>query len=77
MLFKGFLNQTDPLIPVHTEEPCVVSLLHNHKGNTGLVILLQFDASLSDGQQLMLKNLKQMNEKHHKDTISRHSRAGR
>lgn len=60
LLFSDNLHcshNTDPLIPVHTEEPCVVPFLHNDKGNTRLIVLLQFDARFTDGQQLMLKNL--------------------
>lgn len=35
----------------------MVSLLHDHEGDTRLVVLLQLDAGLADRQQLMLKNL--------------------
>jgi len=45
---------TDPFIPVHAEEPGVVSLLHYYKGDSWLIIFLQLDAGLPDSQQFML-----------------------
>ena len=47
----------DPLVAVRAEEPGVVPLLDHHEGDAGLVVLLQLDACLPDGQQLVLKDL--------------------
>lgn len=35
----------------------MVPLLHHHEGDARLVVLLQLDAGLADGQQLMLQHL--------------------
>lgn len=48
---------THPLVAICTKEPCVMAFLHNNVSNPGLVILLQTDAGLPDGQQLVVENL--------------------
>lgn len=45
---------TNPLIPVHAEEPGVMSLLHYYEGDAWLIIFLQLDAGLTNSQQFML-----------------------
>lgn len=52
-------GRTDPLVSVHAEQSGVVSLLHHHKGDSRLVVLLQLYTGLPDGQQLMLEHLRQ------------------
>ena len=42
-------QMTHPLVPVRAEEPGVVPLLHHHKGDARLIVLLQLDAGLADG----------------------------
>lgn len=48
---------THPLILVCAEETCVVPLLHHDECDPWLIVLLQLYAGLSDGQELMVKNL--------------------
>lgn len=52
-------RSTDPLVSVHAEQSGVVSLLHDHEGDSRLVVLLQFYTGLPDGQQLMLEHLRE------------------
>lgn len=47
----------NPLILVCTEEACMVALLHYDECDPWLIVLLQLDTSLSDGQQLMMEDL--------------------
>lgn len=48
---------SNPLILVCAEETCVVPLLHHDECDPWLIVLLQLYAGLSDGQELMVKNL--------------------
>lgn len=48
---------THPLILVCTEEACMVALLHYDECDPWLIVLLQLDTGLSDGQQLMMEDL--------------------
>lgn len=41
----------------------MVPLLHHHEGDARLVVLLQLDAGLADGQQLVLEHLYQPQER--------------
>lgn len=47
----------DLVIWVGTEQPGVVPLLHHHKGDPGLVAILQLHARLPDGDQLVVQDL--------------------
>lgn len=46
-----------PLVLVCAEEPGVMPLLDDDVGDARLVILLQFDAGVSDRQELVVKDL--------------------
>lgn len=48
---------THPLILVCTEETGVMPLLDDDVGDARLVILFQFDAGISDCQELIVKDL--------------------
>lgn len=48
---------THPLILVCTEETGVMPLLDDDVGDARLVILFQFDAGVSDCQELIVKDL--------------------
>lgn len=48
-----------PLILVSAEEPCMVPLLHHDECDPWLVVLLQLNASLTDGKQLMVQDLQE------------------
>lgn len=50
---------THPLILVCAEEACMVALLHHDERDPRLIVLLQLDAGLSDGQQLMMEDLQE------------------
>lgn len=51
------LGGTHPLGAICTEEPCVMSFLHDDVGDPRLVVLLQADAGLPDRQQLVVQHL--------------------
>lgn len=51
-------EETHPLVLVRAEQPRVVSLLHHDEGDARLVILLQLDARLPDGQELVVEDLR-------------------
>ena len=42
---------------VSTEEACVVAFLHHDVGDAWLIVLLQLDARVSDGQELVVEDL--------------------
>lgn len=48
---------THPLIAICAEETRVVALLHDNVGNAWLIVLLQTDAGLPDGQELIVQHL--------------------
>lgn len=48
---------THSLVAVGTEEARMVALLHNNVGDAWLVLLLQADTGLTDGQQLIIQHL--------------------
>jgi hypothetical protein len=48
---------THSLRLVGTEEACVVALLDHDVGDTRLVVLLQLDARIPDGQKLVVEYL--------------------
>lgn len=46
-----------PFRLVGTEEARVVAFLHHDIGDAWLIVFLQLDAGVSDGQQLVVENL--------------------
>lgn len=54
--------RTYPFIFIRTEESGVMPFLHDYECNSRLVILFQFNAGFSDGQQFMMKNLNHKNQ---------------
>lgn len=50
--------RTHSLVAVGTEEACMVAFLHNNVGDAWLVLLLQADTGLTNGQQLIIQHLK-------------------
>lgn len=48
---------THPLILVSTEQAGVMALLHHNICDPRLVVFFQFDACISNGKQLIVKNL--------------------
>lgn len=53
----GVPSRTYPFVFIRAEESGVVPFLHHYEGDARLIILLQFDASLPDSQQLVVENL--------------------
>ena len=51
------MGHSHPFVAVGTEEAGVVTLLHHDVGDARLVLLLQGDARLPDGQQLVVQHL--------------------
>lgn len=47
----------NPLILVSTEQAGVMALLHHNICDPRLVVFFQFDACISNGKQLIVKNL--------------------
>lgn len=46
-----------PLRLVGTEEACVMAFLHHDICDSWLIVFLQFNAGVSDGQELVVENL--------------------
>lgn len=46
-----------PFRLVSTEEACVVAFLHHDIGDAWLIVFLQLNARISDGQELVVENL--------------------
>ncbi len=59
---KGCFADAHSFRFIRAEEAGVVALLHDYVGDARLVVLLQLDAGVSDGQQLVVQDL-------HKDDI--------
>lgn len=53
------VEKTHSLVSVGTEEASVVAFLHNNVSDAWLVLLLQADTGLADGQQLIIQHLQQ------------------
>lgn len=54
---SGVPGRTYPFVFVRAEESGVVPFLHHYECDARLIILLQFNASLPDSQQLVVENL--------------------
>lgn len=50
-------SKAHPLRLVSTEEACVVAFLNNNICNAWLIVFLQLDARISDGQELIMQDL--------------------
>lgn len=48
---------TDALVAIRAEQARVVALLHDNVSDAWLIVLLQTDAGLPDGQELVVKHL--------------------
>lgn len=57
-MYSGGGAPSHPLIAISTEEARVMAFLHDDEGDARLVLLLQTDARLPDGQQLVVQHLK-------------------
>lgn len=55
---EGETKKVYPFRLISTEEACVVTFLHHDVGDTRLIVLLQLYARISDGQQLVVENLR-------------------
>ncbi len=54
---KGCFADAHSFRFIRAEEAGVVALLHDYVGDARLVVLLQLDAGVSDGQQLVVQDL--------------------
>lgn len=54
---------THSLVAVGTEEASMVAFLHNNVSDAWLVLLLQADTGLTNGQQLIIQHLKKRSKK--------------
>lgn len=62
--------ETHSFVAVSAEEACVVAFLYNNVGDARLVLLLQADTGLANGQQLIIQHLRKPAEKiHHQSFI--------